>query len=340
MLHIHALREDPVECRPDGDLPHEAAWIDLLSPTGEETTLVKKTFGLEVPTRDEMFEIEPSSRLYADNGSIYMTANVVCRADSAEPLSHPVAFILNEKVLVTVRYDEPRSFALFAQAVSQHPHKAHTAPEALLGLLDTVIDRGCDLLEHVGNDIDTMMKEVFGIGAKRTAKLDHDYPELMSRIGHAQDLVSKARDSLDSFIRLIGFLGVQNEGNPIRETRHTQAVASLLEDAKSMTDRANFLNAQISFTMDAVMGLVGIQQNQIGIDQNRIANEQNQIMKVLAVASILFMPPTFLAGLWGMNFKSMPELDFAYGYPMALSAMAISVIIAGLIFWAKGWFKG
>jgi magnesium transporter len=340
MLQIHALKEDPLDCLANSDvLPLEAAWIDLLRPTDEEVALIERTFKVEIPSRQKLFEIEPSSRLYADDGSLYMTANAVCRADCDEPLSHPVAFILNERVLITVRHDEPRSFALFAANVSQHPHKAHTAPEALLGLLDTIVDRGSDLLEHVGNDVDTIMKEVFGIGATRTTKLDHDYPALMSRIGHAQDLVSKARDSLDSFIRMIGFLGVQNEGNPIRETRHLQAVATLIEDAKSMTDRANFLNAQISFTMDAVMGLVSIQQNQIGIDQNRIANEQNQIMKVLAVASVLFMAPTFLAGLWGMNFKSMPELELPYGYPMALCAMTASVLLGIFFFWRRGWFK-
>jgi magnesium transporter len=139
-------RLDPGEA-----IPTDALWIDLMGPTREEDQLVEAHLGIAIPTREEMQDIEPSSLLYVENGARYMTARILCHSDTATPKLTPVSFISTEKALVTVRYDDPRSFQIFSGRVAK-PDACSAQPESVLdGLIEAIIDRAAEVLRQAGD---------------------------------------------------------------------------------------------------------------------------------------------------------------------------------------------
>ncbi|MGL4543679.1 MAG: CorA family divalent cation transporter, partial [Polymorphobacter sp.] len=150
-----------VEVEGDSDLPAAAVWIDMISPTAEEERRVEAVIGVEVPTRDEMAEIEPSSRLYQEPGAIFLTANLVSGVDSGNPISTAVSFVLTANRLVTVRYAQPKVFELFSAHVDRAPGLCADAGSTLINLLDAIVDRLADVLEGVGDDLDNISRSTF-----------------------------------------------------------------------------------------------------------------------------------------------------------------------------------
>jgi magnesium transporter len=300
-------------------LPPGAVWLDLTNPSKEEEAFVERTVGVAIPTRDEMIEIEPSSRLYRDGETIVVIASVVAGAGGGTPEATPVSFVLTPKHLVTIRYAEPRAFALFAAHVERAPDLCTDATMTLIRLLDAIVDRMADVLEHVGVEMDNISKSTFRRGTSRQQRMTNAaLAVLMGRIGHAQDIVSKSRISGVSLARLLSFLGAA-----LDPKGHKEPLDSLSRDVASLTDHASYLAGNITFLLDAALGLINI--------------EQNAIIKIFSVAAVIFMPPTLVASIYGMNFKHMPELDFAYGYPMALGIMVASAILPYLFFKGRGW---
>lgn len=298
----------------DGDaIPTDAAWIELITPTRDEELAVEKALSLCVPTREEMAEIEVSSRLYEEHGGIFMTASLVVNADSDMPGLEPVTFVLTGETLVTVRYFEPRAFAAYAGQLGRQVPAPTKGSEALVGLLEAIVDRVADLIERASTDVETQSRAAFtrkgGVAAEQVQKL-----------ASIQSLTSKARGSLAGLGRLVSYSPV----NAACDGQMHQHLLALQHDIISLNDHANYVTAQINFMLDATLGLIGI--------------EQNQVFKVLAVFSAVLMPPTLIAGVYGMNFQHMPELALRTGYPMALGLMALTM--AGSLVWfkRKGWF--
>ncbi|WP_372786614.1 magnesium transporter CorA family protein [Phenylobacterium sp.] len=299
----------------DGWRPAEDVfWIDLLKPTRAEELAVEAAVSLEMPTREEMAEIEPSSRLYQANGATFMTATLLSRRDEEHRSEAPVTFVLTKGLLITIRYDELRAFDLFAERAQGQGIATGTA--ALFSLLDAAVERLADLLETTGLDVDGVSSAIF-----RRPK-GAQFEALLTELARAQSLTSKTRNSLVSLSRMFSFAALAHE---IAEDAECRAhLRTLQRDGQSLTEHAGFQSSHIAFLLDAALGLINI--------------EQNGIIKFFSVAAVILMPPTLVASVYGMNFHHMPELAWPFGYPMALSMMAISAILPILWFKRRGWF--
>jgi magnesium transporter len=276
--------------------------------------------GVGVPTREEMQEIEISSRLYNEDGARYMTASILHNVDVDPQLSN-VTFILARKRLITVRYDEPRSFPLYAaRACKAHPEPG-TGETVLLGLLDTIIDRAADILEKVGAEIDHISTWVFQRHISRPRR-QKNYMAMLRSVGLKGDILSKSRESLLTIGRMVLFLSAEIEGQRVAKDVRTQ-LRSMSRDVQSLTDHASYLGSKVTFLLDAILGMVSI--------------EQNDIIKLFSVVSVVLMPPTLIASTYGMNFNWMPELHWEFGYPYALALMFVSAILPYLLFRWRGW---
>lgn len=309
-----------VEGLPDAIAP-EILWIDLLNPTAEEIALVERTMHIEMPTREEMQEIEASSRLYFEDNAYFMTAPVVSRALTDAPESRAITFILSDKRLATLRYSEPLPFTTFAQRAERQPGLWPTGEMILAGLLEAIIDRTADILERVSFEVEGISREVFGQRTS-TAPLDAgDFQEVLVQLGRKNDLSGKVRESLISITRLLTFLAQAADGKPQKDLRGH--IKTMTRDVASLADHTAYLSNKITFLLDATLGMVSI--------------EQNRVIKVLAIGGTVFLPPTLLASIWGMNFHAMPELDWTLGYPLAIGAIVLSALLPFLFFKWRRW---
>jgi magnesium transporter len=201
-------------------LPEGTVWFDLVSPTPVEERMVEDRLGLEIPMREEMAKIEPSSRLYIENGARYMTATLVFDAETERPKTPVVTFILVNGKLVTVRYDEPRPFARVTTKLGRACPMGVTGEGVLIELLDAVIDRSADILERVGAEVDEVSRRIFEGRAARNDP-NHGYQTILRTIGRKGDLTSKIRESLVSIGRLVLFLA--NEADNIKLEKDQRA---------------------------------------------------------------------------------------------------------------------
>jgi magnesium transporter len=235
--------------------------------------------------------------------------------------SSPVAFILNGTRLVTVRYHQPRAFDTFAARAQKVDLGCMSGLTVLTALLDAVIDRIADILERAAQDVEAISREVF---AEKTTKLrrSKDFHAILRGIGRKADLVSGIRDSLATLQRMLGFLGhVTARDKTDKEAR--AVTKTLVRDTTSLIDHAQFLSQKITFLLDATLGMISI--------------EQNGIIKIFSVAAVIFLPPTLVASIYGMNFEHMPELQWLWGYPYAIGLMIVSAIVPYLFFKNRGW---
>jgi magnesium transporter len=304
-----------------GPMPEGAVWFDLVTPTMAEDKLLEAALGIAIPTREEMQEIEISSRLYVENGARYMTATLMYQSDTATPKTTPVTFILAEHRLVTVRYDEPRPFTLIGTKLARQCAPTVSGESIMMELLDAVIDRAADILERVGVDIDKISHDIFEPEGRR-ANRSITYQYIFKRIGRKGDLTSKVRESLLSIGRLVLFLA--NEADGLKWPKEMrQQLKSMQRDVQSLSDHVSYLGNKVTFLLDAMVGVISV--------------EQNNIIKLFSVAAVVLMPPTLIASIYGMNFKNMPELGWEFGYPMAIILMVIAAILPYWFFKWKRW---
>ena len=324
MLFAHVLRGSSlvrIEVKEGDPCPPDAVWIDLVAPTLGEDKIVESAIGVMVPTREEMAEIEVSSRLYIENGARYMTATVLYNTDTDKPGTTAITFIIAGSKLVTVRYDEPKPFSYLAGKLSKACAASTTGPSIMVELLDAIIDRVADILERLAAEVDKVSTRVFERNAARDDP-NQRYQAILRNIGRKGDLLSKSRESLVSLNRLVLFFTNEAEavGLPKDQRVHLKSVA---RDISSLTDHASFLANKITFLLDATLGMVSL--------------EQNNVIKLFSVMAVTLMPPTLIASIYGMNFEHMPELKWVYGYPLALIAMVIAAIGPYFFFKWKRW---
>ncbi|MBC2773044.1 magnesium transporter CorA family protein [Rhizobium sp. AQ_MP] len=296
-------------------------WIDLIKPTLEEEHFVESQIGIPLPTPDELKDIEPSSRLYVENEAIYMTASLIYRADSTYPLLTDVAFILHRGRLITIRYAEPRAFALFSASLLRLNGQCDTGAKLLGHLLETVVDRTAEILEMVASRLDSLSITIFVNRKAAKRRPPRFLEDKLLDIASNHQLVGKLRDSLVSLARLVTFL--QSQPVVRRDEDAAELCTIVARDIQSLGEHAAFVGNNITFMLDASLGLINV--------------EQNAIIKIFSIASVVFLPPTLVASIYGMNFKFMPELGWNFGYPMAILAMLLSAIIPFLFFRWKGW---
>jgi len=310
-----------------------AVWVDILRPSKDEESAVERALGIDVPTIEEMSEIEVSSRLYTEDGATFMTTMMLSHTDGDNVLLSPITFILKGEQLVTVRYAEPRSIDAFIARCQKNA--TYTADGVVTGLLEGLIERIGDVLERTGHELDNLSDNIFSLQAPQVApsipaskpskpekRKPRNYQSVLEQIGRKGDLLSKVRESLVSFQRLLAF-GAEIAASRKPGKEYEGRIRTLSRDVQSLSDHTTFLTQKINFLLDATLGMINI--------------EQTGIIKIFSVAAVVFLPPTLIASIYGMNFEYMPELSWPFGYPMAIGLMILSAIVPYQFFKWRGW---
>ncbi|HHF7348860.1 TPA: magnesium/cobalt transporter CorA [Legionella feeleii] len=313
-LQLHEITENNLH------LLKDAIWLDLLHPSKEEERLIEKFLNLNIPTREEMLEIELSSRLYKTKEALFMTALMIARSTSPDPKHDAVTFVLTKQQLITIRYIEPLAFKLFTAKVQKIDINFHQPANLLIELVESAVDRLADMLETVGHRLEEASNTIFRQQQTPNAEKP-DYQQIIQLIGANADLNTKARECLVNFNRLITFFG-QSAGPQI-DSEGQIRLGTLAKDVGALSDHANFISSKVNFLLDATLGMINI--------------EQNAIIKIFSVAAVIFLPPTLIASIYGMNFHFMPELNFKWGYLVALGLMILSALIPFKYFKRKKW---
>ncbi|WP_129781137.1 magnesium transporter CorA family protein [Peristeroidobacter soli] len=301
-------------------IPTQAVWVDLLEPTVEEEKLVEASFGIEVPTREEMKEIETSNRLYEDNGALYMTTTVAAQLDTDRPISTAVTFILAGNRLITNRYLDTKPFQQFITYAGKHPASCTNAVTVLAGLMEAFIERIADVLERVGSSLDGVSSNIFARNGNGQPT-SNDLRAMIERIGFNGELNSKGRESLVSLGRLLMFV---QQSVPGISAEQRDRFHSISRDVLSLSDHASFLGSKVSFLLEATLGLINV--------------EQNNIIKIFSVAAVLFLPPTLIASIYGMNYHLLPDLPGKYNnFFFSIGLMIASMGVTYWLFKRKGW---
>jgi len=303
-------------------LPERLALLDLINPTKEEETTAEKWLGFQLPTREEMQEIEESSRLYAEQGAIYMTAWLPVGLETPDPDLSAVSFVLSPRCLAIVRYTDPFAFRILAEISKKHCETSELSSDAIfLLLIERTVGRIADVLQNIETDLKKLSREIFSVNTQRAdgGNSNCDLNEVVKRLGRTNQLVSDLRLSLVSIARILQFF-LSNGATWMRGDLAAQ-FRSVARDVKSMDDYTNQQTQEMTFLLDSTLGLINIQQN--------------QIIKIMTVASVVLMPPTLIAGIYGMNFKHMPELEFPEAYPLAWLAILLSGVLPIVFFKMK-----
>ncbi|MET4385575.1 magnesium transporter [Bradyrhizobium sp. F1.4.3] len=306
------------------EMPAEIIWADLLNATDKEKKFVERLLGMRVPSEQSLGEIEASSRLIHDHGTLYLSSPAVRFNEDNEAEITPVGFVIGPRVLVTVRFWPLPIFDDIGKRIGTDD-SLENGMCVFTSLLEAMVDRGADVLEHLGATADTLSRSVFKGGlvrTKRPVRSSRRMREALENVGELADRLAKARDVLLGVGRIASFAGdVGSEWITAASKKRLDAVS---KDVASLSDYETRLSDKIQLLLDAVLGFINIQQN--------------EMFKVLTIVSVVGVPPTILVGVWGMNFKNMPELSWTFGYPLALLAIIASGVLPLIWFTRRGWF--
>jgi magnesium transporter len=330
MLALYDTRGLPRERSADAGalLPRDVVWIDLLRPDTEEIAYIERTTGITVPGVEELSEIESSSRLRAVEHALYLSAPLIYRAQFDQPTSTPVGFVVTRERLITIRFAELPSFATVESRRLAPDAPPLTGAAVFTELMEAVIDRAADALERSAGELDSLSHRLFraGPGAplslRRTTRESADLRVILRRVGHHGDLASKIRDTLLGIGRIVPFFASMTADWLPPDVK--PRLETLRQDILSLNDYDAHLVNKVQLLLDATLGLINI--------------DQNNIIKVLTIVSVVGIPPTLVASIYGMNFKNIPELDWSWGYPYGLAVIALSAIVPLLWFKWRGWF--
>lgn len=318
MINAYVTHNGCLAPLPEGAPLADARWIDLSSPDAAEIAAVD-ALGFAVPSLDDMEEIEISNRLYREGLTDYMTAVLPGQMPDGRIAAMPVTFILSPDRLVTVRHHAPRPFTTFPTRADRGSAGVVNADRIFLGLMEEIISRLADLLEGVGRVLDLVAGHVFdGVGSAKDAVLRVS----LMKVGQQAEVMARVRLGLLSVERVLSFYtataDVREDVDKLRALSRT-----LNRDVQALEVHADFLGSRIGMTVDATLGLINLQQN--------------NTVRVLSVVAALFLPPTVIASIYGMNFTNMPELQWRWGYPMALGLMTLSALLIYLLAKWKKW---
>lgn len=319
-VHQGVLRK--LQCSGDNLALIDASWIDLVDPTREEELAVEAMLGLEIPSREEMRSIEASSAAYHANGAAVMNARVVGRTATAALQLIDVTFIMKDSVLTTLRYGDPLPFRTFVARAEKTADKIVSGEAVMVGLLEAIVDRAAEIHATVGDELEALSSDIFlNDGSATSSGNRADLRPVLQKIGRNGDLASRVRESLHTISRVVPFLAAGGLGQASGDL--PARLATVSRDIVALLDHNGHLASKATFLLDATLGFINIQQN--------------NIINILSVASVIFLPPTLISSLYGMNFKDIPELSWAYGYPYALALMAATAILPYWFFKRRGW---
>lgn len=296
-------------------------WLDLLEPSEEERDALNRELGIVLPSKDEMQEIEASSRLYQEGAAHFLTTTLVYRIDTPEPVTGEVTFVLLKNTVVTIRYDSPRAFQIFTKQALLGDAQCLTPEAIVTGLLEAIVEREADLIELLHGRAETTSRHIFEMKGHEHSRARR-YAISLREIGKISVLTSRTRESLVAQSLLLTYFRNLAQDRAVDEAVRSR-INTIQQDVQSLAAHLDHISARLTFLMDATIGLVSI--------------EQNQIIKLFSVVAVMLMPPTLIASIYGMNFKYMPELDHAWGYPVTIAAMVVSSLVPFFYFKRKGW---
>lgn len=311
----------PRHSETDAPLHEQTAWVDLFNPSADEIRLVEQTTGLHVPSQAELSEIESSSRLQRRGDVLYLSTSTLVPGDGSAAHMTPVGFVLSRERLITVRFADLPVFDTLADSCRAQPNGPGSSVEVFLSLIERVVDRLADVLEREGETLDGISRRVFRPERGGSANKDRELRAILRRIGGLGDLVGKIRDTLLGIGRIVQFVST-NAADWFGHDQKTR-FKTIRADLLSLSDYDSHLSNKVQFLLDATVGLIGI--------------EQSNKFTVLTIVSIVGIPPTFIASMYGMNFEHIPELHWAWGYQYALILMLLSAILPLVWFKLKGW---
>jgi len=298
------------------DLP---VWIDLASADAGEAARAAAITGLRVPDRAALSEIESSSRLAHDSDAIYLSMPVAARDTAGLLISSPLGIVLTPRHLLTIRYQPVKAIDGFAARLAQTPPTRSI--DVFAGLLEAIVDRLADVLEHLGADLDELSRTIFRADEAPPARADRVLRATLRSVGQTAESTSRIRDSLLGIGRMVAYVAEIGADWIPEEAQHR--FKTLRQDVTSLTDYDSQLANKVQFLLDATLGFINI--------------EQNQIIKILTVVSVVGIPPTLLASIYGMNFKNIPEYDWTYGYQYGWTVIIASALLPLIIFKWRGW---
>lgn len=300
-------------------------WYDLVNPSQDDFAKAEAATGLKLPDREKLSEIENSSRVSESGGVLYLSMPFVTSAQAIDDAPSPIGFVLSDKVLVTTRFAELRSFnACKASIEGERP--VTSSADVFAVLTAEMIDAISDLLERIGSELDTLSRKIFPSAKRRRGhhrlKSNAALREILIDVGNTGERLSSIRASILGLQRIIPFPFAKERSwinaGVVCDLKASQA------DLQSLADFESQLYGKVQFLLDAVLGL--------------ITTRQNDIFQVLTIVSVAGIPPTLIASIYGMNFRNMPELNWSWGYPYALALIALSTIIPLIWFKWRGWF--
>jgi magnesium transporter len=297
-------------------------WVDLVSPTPDEAAKVGAEYAIHVPSRESLQEVENSSRVRAEGQVLYVNMPLASQDATAGFAPLPLGFILSPELLVTVRYSDVHGFAKVKARVESDPHLCSAA--VFVALIDGMVDFAADMLETSSNSLAALSASTFGQNASASAvrhkRMAHALRESLKEVGSAGDRLSRIRESLLGLQRIVGFVS-ETAAEWLELKTHLKTAQ---QDLLSLVDFETHLTGKAQFLLDAILGFTN--------------TEQNEIFRVLTIVSVVGIPPTLIAGMYGMNFHNMPELGWRWGYPYGLALIALSTLLPILWFKRRGWW--
>jgi len=326
MLNVFLCTDGQLRRSPDAlsaETLRDAVWIDLISATPDIVTQVEQALGLQIPTEADISEIETSSRLAMRDGVVYLSMPLVSLSGD-RPRNVSVGFILSPQRLVTVRFAESRVFDAYALQPPRGQNHHGASAHIFIGLMEAIVDRQADVLEQVRAELDTISHAIFSMGRRQVSGRRNEDAVLrrtLAELGRVGDMISNVRDTQVSAARIVPYVLVMTKTWLPKEL--TPRLKTLRQDIMSVSDFDNHLNEKLQFLLDATLGFINI--------------AQNNVMKVMAVSSVVGIPPVLIAGIYGMNFKVMPELEWAYGYAWGWVLIILSTLAPLAVFRWRKW---
>ena len=306
MIITYLNQNNKIERSTEVILDSSTLWIDLVNMSREEEKLIENFLGIDIPSKEEMEQIEVSRRLYVENDATYFIISLI-NHNITSIINHSVTFILFNNLLITVRYNEElKSFNSFGPKLVKNKNNYFESKEIFLELLTIIIEILADILQDVRQNIDKLNREIFLTDTSAEEKTD--YAEVLKKIGQQGNFLSKTEESILSINRVINYS--QQSNKFAKNEPQILRLATMLADLNSIAEHANFLSGSTTFLLDALLGIIQL--------------EQSNIVKLVSIVSLIFLPPTLIASIYGMNFEIMPELKQWLGYPITLLIMLIS----------------
>jgi magnesium transporter len=321
-FHCETGRPVRLDHQDDVEDLRKAVWIDLVDPTPEEERLTEDATGHAVPTRAAVGEIEASSRLNLRDGALYLSMPMVTIADGPRKVS--VGFVLTARRLISVRFASILAFDNFTNRLTNDPPSHVTSAHVLFSILEALIDREADVLEAMQTELDDISHRVFDLGSSHAAGRkveDRMLRATLTQLGRIGDTITHIRETQLGAARLLPFIEANTRDWLPPDLHHR--MSALSHDIESITDFDRSLADKLQFLLDATLGFINI--------------AQNDVMKVLTITSVVGIPPVLIAGVYGMNFKNIPEYDWAWGYAWGWFLIVITGLIPLGIFWWRKW---